>query len=83
MKKLMACIILAAFMLSSATAFANSGPTFWQGYPSSDMLLIEQDSPIAVKNENLIFDFSDYDNSDYAISGKVSATYEMLERLMP
>jgi hypothetical protein len=78
LKKLMACIILAAFMLSSATAFANSGPTFWQGYPSSDMLLIEQDSPIAVKNENLIFDFSDYDNSDYAISGKVSATYEMV-----
>jgi hypothetical protein len=57
--------------------FANSGPVFWQGYPSSDIMSIKADSPITVKSEKLVFDFSNYDESDYTISGKVTAAYSM------
>ncbi len=57
---------------------ANSGPVFWQGYPSSEVMSIEENSPIIVKNENLVFDFSDNDDSHYTISGKVTAAYDMV-----
>lgn len=79
MKKIIASILFAAVLFSLfTTVFANSGPVFWQGYPSSDIMAIEDHSPIRVENENLIFDFSDSDNASYTISGKVTATYEML-----
>ncbi|WZL74562.1 hypothetical protein QBE52_07685 [Clostridiaceae bacterium 35-E11] len=78
MKKLIVSILLANVMLYFfTTAFANSGPVFWQGYPSSDIMSIEDNSPIRVENESLVFDFSDTDNSPHTISGKVTATYEM------
>ena len=79
MKKRIEHIIFTTVILSFFTmVFANSGPVFWQGYPSSDIMSIEADSPITVKNENLVFDFSDYNDSDYTVSGKVMATYEMV-----
>lgn len=78
MKKLIKSIILTSAILAfSIIVFANSGPIFWQGYPSSDIISIEADSPISVRSEKLVFDFSDYDKRDYSISGKVTATYEM------
>lgn len=78
MKKFITAIILITVLCSAAFAvLANSGPVFWKGYPSSDIMLIEENSPITVKNENLIFDFSDDTGSDYTIRGKVTATYEM------
>ena len=78
MIKLIAAIILITVLCSAAFAvLANSGPVFWKGYPYSDIMLIEENSPITVKNENLIFDFSDDNGSDYTIVGKVTATYEM------
>ena len=77
-KKLIVNITFIALVFSFVTAvFANSGPVFWQGYPSSDIMLIEDSSTISVENENLVFDFSDSDNSSHTISGKVTATYEM------
>jgi hypothetical protein len=79
MKKLIESIILATIILSfSIMVFANSGPVFWQGYPSSDVMSIDVDSPISVKSENLVFDFSDDNSFDYSIAGKVTATYEMV-----
>ncbi len=78
MKKLITVTLFATVILSfSATAFTNSGPVFWQGYPSSDILSIEDNSPILVENENLVFDFSE-PGSHYTMSGKVTATYDML-----
>jgi len=67
--------IMAAF---AAPVFANSGPVFWQGYPSSDVMAIEENSPIVIENENLVFDFYDIDSFSYSLRGKVTATYEML-----
>lgn len=56
---------------------ANSGPVFWRGYPASEIMAIEGNSPITVKGENLVFDFSEEIDSSHTISGKVTATYEM------
>jgi hypothetical protein len=79
MKKLIKSMILATIILSFSTIVsANSGPIFWQGYPSSDVMTIDADSPITVKNENLVFDFSDYNDADLTIRGKVTATYNMV-----
>ena len=77
MRRLIASIALIFLVFSCASAFANSGPVFWQGYPSSEIMSIENDSPIEVKKENLVFDFSD-DGSGFAVDGKVTATYEMV-----
>jgi hypothetical protein len=79
LKKLLAVVIFFSVILSFPTAvFANSGPVFWRGYPSSEVLSVEDNSPIVVQNENLIFDFSSVDNVSYTISGKVTATYNMI-----
>jgi hypothetical protein len=78
MKKLNKSILLTIVIFSFSTIiFANSGPVFWQGYPASDIMSIKANSPITVKNEKLVFDFSNYDESDYTISGKVRAAYSM------
>ncbi|AKL95137.1 hypothetical protein CACET_c16880 [Clostridium aceticum] len=78
MKKLLISIVFAAIMFSTpAIVFANAGPVFWQGHPSSTILSIEENSPIRVEKEDLVFDFSDDDHSFHTISGKVTATYEM------
>ncbi|MEL7564064.1 MAG: hypothetical protein AAGU27_04205 [Dehalobacterium sp.] len=78
MKNAIKCIIIAVGLFSFATmVLANSGPVFWQGYPSSEIMLIEDNCPIEIKNENLVFDFSSFKGSDYTISSKVTAAYRM------
>jgi len=77
-KKLIASILLTVYIVCcSAVVFGNSGPTYWEGYPSSDVMLVEENSPITVKNEDLVFDFSDYELG-HTISGRVTATYNMM-----
>lgn len=76
--KIIVIFILVAVMSSfSSFAFANSGPVYWQGYPSSGIMSIDKNSQIIVEKEDLYFDFSNYDNSDFSINGKVTAVYEM------
>ncbi len=80
MKKLRIVIIfiLVAVMFSfSSLAFANSGPVRKERRPSSGIMTIDKESQITVEKEDLTFDFSDNDNSDYSINGKVTASYEM------
>jgi len=77
-RRLITSIIAVVFLLSfPLAAFANSGPVFWQGYPSSDVMSVDEHSPIAVENETLVFDFADGDNSHYSIRGRVNAAYKM------
>lgn len=57
---------------------ANSGPTYLEGYPSSDIMVVDQESPIIVENEQLVFDFSSSNNDSYTVKGNVVATYEMV-----
>lgn len=66
------------FLISSfSLVFANSGPTYWQGYPSSDIMTVDKNSPIEVKSENLTFDFTDDDMDLYSVEANVTAEYEM------
>lgn len=76
MKKLIK-IIFVLLVSSFSLAFANSGPVYWQGHPSSDIMTVDKDSPIEVKSENLIFDFSDGNNDSYSVQANVTAEYEM------
>lgn len=69
---------LAVICCLPALVSANSGPVYWQGYPSSEVMVIQKDSPLIVKKEELLFDFSDTDDSYYTISGKVTAAYDMI-----
>ena len=76
MKKLV-YIAVVLLISSFSLVFANSGPVFWQGYPSSDIMTVDRNSPIEVKSENLIFDFSDENNNSYSVQANVTAQYEM------
>ncbi len=77
MKKIL-CFLLLAFLVAIIPISANSGPVYWEGYPSSNILAIEENSPIRVEEENLVFDFSQGEEAFYSVSGKVTATYKML-----
>jgi hypothetical protein len=70
-------LIMVIFLNISNLALANSGPVYWQGYPSSDVMLVDKASPITVESESLVFDFSDSNHSDHSITGKVTASYQM------
>lgn len=79
MKKLVTITILFILLFTfSINAFANSGPVFWQGYPSSVIMSVDDNSPIMIKGEELIFDFTNYEGAHYTISGMVNATYNMV-----
>jgi len=42
MKKLVKSIIITFITFSFTTVFANSGPVYWQGYPSSDIMTVKK-----------------------------------------
>src|SRR5690554_875888 len=86
MKKCIIFLISTAIILSFPTfAFSNSGPTYWEGRPSSQVLSIDQNTPITVEKEDLVFDFSVNDDpktrelygEGYTLGGKVTASYQM------
>ena len=61
-----------------AMTLANSGPVFWQGYPSLDVMVIQDNSPIKVEKEDLVFDFSENIMDNYTLGGNVTAAYHMV-----
>lgn len=80
MKKVSILALIFCILTTSTFTYANSGPTYWKGYPSSEVLAIEKDSPIEVKREDLIFDFTKEQylkHHAYSISGRVTAKYTM------
>jgi len=77
MKKLVKGFIITLLISSFSLVFANSGPVYWQGYPSSDIMAIDKNTPIEVKSENLTFDFSDNNNDSFSVTANVTAEYEM------
>jgi hypothetical protein len=77
-RQLRLMVFTVVMLVFSSAALANSGPVYWRGYPSSGIMSIEKDSPLIIKEENLVFDFSGCDYSDFSIKGKVTAAYEML-----
>jgi hypothetical protein len=86
MKKYIILLISTAIILSFPTfVFCNSGPTYWEGRPSSQVLSIDQNTPITVEREDLAFDFSVNDDpktrelydEGHTLCGKVIASYQM------
>lgn len=80
-KKIYIFIITLIILISFVNiGYANSGPTYWKGYPTFEILSIKENSPIVVENEDLVFDFSkkEYlERDDHSISGFITATYTM------
>ncbi|RXJ04539.1 hypothetical protein DS745_03915 [Anaerobacillus alkaliphilus] len=77
MKKYIYSILIMLLLTQPmAVTLANSGPAYWEGHPSTEMMTIASDTPIIVENEELVFDFT---NSDpyHSVHGKVTATYQM------
>lgn len=83
MRKMTILILILCILVTNAATYANSGPTYWDGYPSSEILTIDENSPIAVEKEDLIFDFTMDENikhASYSITGLVTAKYTMTNR---
>ena len=70
-------LLTLAIILSGIIAFGNSGPVTWFQYPGFSIIAIDESTPIAVIEENLHFDFSENQQSDYSLVGAVSAKYRM------
>lgn len=72
--------MLLLFLMSSISTIvvtANSGPTYWQGTSGAELLSIDEDTPIEVIEENLVFDFREIADEGYTISSWITASYEM------
>lgn len=77
-KKILLTTMIIFLLLYPDSVSANSGPVYWPGYPSSQVISVTRNSPIKVLGEDLVFDFTDDVHNDYSLSGKVTAVYEML-----
>lgn len=77
MRKLLSAVF--CFLIFVPAACANSAPSYWQAYPSSEMLAVDAACPVTVEEEQLTFDFSDNQEygSDYSPAARVTAVYEM------
>lgn len=63
--------------LFAPVASSNSSPVRWFEHPTSVVLSLEDQTPIAVLEENLIFDFSQWENAGFGFEGQVTASYIM------
>ncbi len=78
MKKLGRNVMIIIFLfLFTSKSWANAGPVFWEGHPSSEILLIDKNTPIAIAGERLVFDFSDTGGQNFSLIARVKAAYEM------
>lgn len=82
MKKWISLTLSTLFILQPAAAFANSAQTYFQGISPTGMMVIGEQSPIVVEQEQLTFDLQEFPLEHYAeeeaylaYSGKVTAEY--------
>lgn len=76
-KRTFMIVLFLFFFLCSIPVWANSAPVYWEASPSSNVMIVEDNSPITVLKENLTFDFSENLLEDYSIVAKVTAEYTM------
>ena len=67
MKKWISLTLSTLLFLTPATVFANSAQTYFQGIAPSGAMIVGEQSPIIVKNENLIFDLQEFPLEHYAV----------------
>lgn len=70
-------ILVVCLLILSTSVYGNSGPSYWEGKQSSEILTIKDNTQIAVEKEDLIFDFTDEDYQNYSLSARVTAKYTM------
>ena len=82
MKKWISLTLSTLFILQPAAAFANSAQTYFQGISPTGTMVIGEQSPIVVEQEQLTFDLQEFPLEHYAeeeaylaYSGKVTAEY--------
>lgn len=76
MKKAITIIAVALLVFPFNAVFANSGPVYMSSFPSSDVLAVDNNTPIEVNGEDLTFDFSAKEEH-YSPIGMVTAEYKM------
>jgi len=76
-KRVFILVVSLFFLLSSVPVWANSAPVYWEAAPSSNVMIVETNSPITVLKENLTFDFRENLREDYSKVAKVTAEYTM------
>jgi hypothetical protein len=70
-------VVLICIFLFNIIVYANSAPIYMPDYPSIGIFSVDENTPIEVLKENLLFDFTEEDDNTYSPKAKVSATYEM------
>lgn len=73
-----AVLLLAFFYLNIQPVWANAGPTYWHGYPLSEVLAVDKNCPVEVKEEKLLLDFSQGSKGAHTVQGQVTAAYQMV-----
>lgn len=73
-------LVITFILMQSGASFANSAPTYWEGYPYSEVLLVDEASPIEVKREKLLFDYNRPMEQQFGFSptAAVTAEYQMV-----
>ena len=70
-------VVLICVFLFNIIVYANSAPIYMPDYPSTGIFSVDENTPIEVLKENLLFDFTQEDDDTYSPKAKVIATYEM------
>lgn len=76
-KSILVLSVVLLIGLFPMVSYGNAGPIAWKNYPSYEMAVIEENSPIEVVGESLTFDFLNIEERSYAIDGMVTAKYQM------
>jgi hypothetical protein len=72
-------VLLITFLcLGTQPVWANAGPTYWHGYPLSEILVVDENCPVEVAEEKLLLDFSQGSKGDHTVRGQVMASYQMV-----
>ena len=66
MKKWISLTLSTLFILQPAAAFANSAQTYFQGISPTGTMVIGEQSPIVVEQEQLTFDLQEFPLEHYA-----------------
>lgn len=78
MKKVLAIALAAAILLTPiSTVRANSAPVYWEGYPSTVIMSVDEDTDIRVDSEKLLFDLSEGLKGGYSPLCRITAAYSM------
>lgn len=70
-------LLMGILILLTTGVLSNSSPVRLYEHPTSVVMSLDEETPITVQKETLIFDFSQEDTQDHAYQGQVTATYLM------